>query len=159
MAGLLWEAVIDTQVRVDQLPLMRIYPTLAILLFAGIFTVGCSQSPQTYAANCATPLKHWRTEKDGIGHQRFVQPVYLASDGSIMWNEGIISDAVLTRYMAKMSAMNPEPQVILEVAPAAQCNRVEAVRNIMNAAPICKGLHSLCSEGWNWQRWPEMTYP
>ena len=76
-----------------------------------------------------------------------------------MWNEGIISDAVLTRYMAKMSAMNPEPQVILEVAPAAQCNRVEAVRNIMNAAPICKGLHSLCSEGWNWQRWPEMTYP
>jgi hypothetical protein len=76
-----------------------------------------------------------------------------------IWNRVVISDATLRRYVAQMSSMNPEPQAVLDVAPAAACDRVEVVRTIMDAAPLCKGPHSLCSEGWNWKQWPELGGP
>ena len=105
------------------------------------------------------PRKDWGREKDGVGHLRVVQPIYVGSDGSTIWNNMIISDATLKRYMAKMGSLNPEPQAVLEIAPTAPCSRVEAIRAIMDAAPLCKGPHSLCSEGWNWQQWPEVGGP
>lgn len=115
---------------------------------------GCSRAPETYAANCSTPLPHWGREQDGIGDLRFVQPVYVGSDGSILWNKALITDATLRDYVAKMSVMDPYPQVVLEVAPAAACQRVVAVRKIIDAAPFCHGPRSLCSEGSNWKQWP-----
>ncbi len=105
------------------------------------------------------PLAHWGREKDGIGHLRVVQPVYIASDGSILWNQRVISDATLRHYMSQMSGMNPEPQAVLDASPSAACDRVAAIRTIMDAAPMCKGPHSLCSEGWNWRQWPEVGGP
>ena len=120
---------------------------------------GCDQAPMTYAATCAIPLAHWGREKDGIDHLRVVQPIYIGSDGSILWSRVVISDATLRRYMSELSVMSPEPQAVLDVAPAAACTRVKAVRAIMDAAPMCKGPHSLCSEGWNWRQWPELGGP
>lgn len=137
---------------------MKSYRAAPVLLLAAL-AAGCSQQPRTYAANCSTPLAHWGREKNGIGHLRTVQPIYIASDGSILWNQEAISDATLRRYMAQMSVMNPEPQAILDVAPAAACDRVEMVRTIMDAAPLCRGPHGLCSEGWNWKQWPELGGP
>lgn len=133
---------------------MRFYAAILIAALAGLSAIGCSQPPETYAANCSTPLKNWGREKDGIAHLRPVQPIYLASDGSLLWHEVAISDATLQRYMAQVSVLNPEPHVILEVAPAAACPRVKAIRAIMAEAPLCKGQKPLCSEGWNWRRWP-----
>lgn len=138
---------------------MRFTPVLLLVALAGLSTSGCNPPPETYAANCSTPLKNWGREKDGIGHLRMVQPIYLATDGSILWNSEVISDAMLKRYMAKVSVLNPEPQIVLDVAPAATCNRVEAVRAILDAAPLCKGQYPLCSEGWNWRQWPEVGGP
>ena len=120
---------------------------------------GCSQTPITYAADCSTPLAHWGREKDGVGHLRVVQPVYIASDGSILWNQRVTTDATLRRYMSQMSGMSPEPQAVLDASPSAACSRVTAIRSIMDAAPMCKGPHSLCSEGWNWRQWPELGGP
>jgi len=88
-----------------------------------------------------------------------VQPVYIGSDGSIIWNKTIISDAMLRRYMLEMSTENPTPQAVLEVSPAADCKRVRAVRAVMDASPMCKGQQSLCSEGWGWRQWPELGGP
>lgn len=137
---------------------MKRHPlTLAFLL--GLLVGACDRTHPTYAAACSIPPTHWGREKDGIGHLRAVQPVYLGSDGSILWNKAIISDDTLRRYMSQVSDMNPEPQPILDVSPAAPCDRVIAVRTIMDAAPICKGPHSLCSEGWNWRQWPEAGGP
>lgn len=136
---------------------MVIRPTRLIALALFLATLGCEKAPGTYAANCATPPENWGREKDGIGHLRTVQPIDVASDGSVIWNANLISDATLRRYMLRMSAMNPEPQVVLNVSPAAACDRVRAIRAIMDAAPICKEPHSLCSEGWNWKRWPESS--
>lgn len=138
---------------------MRFTPVLLLVALAGLSVSGCNPKPETYAANCSIPLKHWGREKDGIGHLRTVQPVYLATDGSILWNSEVVSDATLKRYMAKVSVLNPEPQMVLEVAPAATCHRVEAVRAILDAAPLCKGPYPLCSEGWNWRQWPEVGGP
>lgn len=115
---------------------------------------GCKQREATYAAECATPLANWGREKDGVGHLRVPQPIYLMTDGSVIWNKAPISDAVLSRYMRQMSSMNPDPHAVLVVSPAARCDRVAKVRAIMAVAELCKGPHPLCSEGWNWQQWP-----
>ena len=128
-----------------------------IVLIAALGVAGCNRPPKTYASNCSPPLENWGRENDGIGHLRTVQPIYVASDGSILWNKTAISDATLALYMARMSVMNPEPQAVLDIAPAAACERVEVVRKIMDAAPLCKGPHSLCSEGSNWRQWPEQA--
>lgn len=138
---------------------MRFHPAFAFASLASLVTTGCDRGSENYASSCSTPRKHWGREKDGIGHLRTVQPIYIASDGSTLWNKAVISDATLLRYMALMGNMNPEPQAVLEVAPAAACGRVEAVRAIMDTAPLCKGPHSLCSEGWNWRQWPELGGP
>ncbi len=88
-----------------------------------------------------------------------VQPVLIGSDGSILWNAVAISDATFQNYMAKVSEMNPEPHIVLEVSPSAECGRVNKVRKIMDGAAICSGRYSLCSEGWNWKQWPEVGGP
>lgn len=137
---------------------MKLCQVMLVLLVA-MLAGGCNQAPQTYAANCSTPLGHWGREKDGVGHLRVVQPVYIGSDGSILWNRAIISEAALRGYMSEMSIMNPQPQAVLEVSPAAACKKVRSVRAVMDAAPLCKGPYSLCSEGWNWRQWPELGGP
>jgi hypothetical protein len=138
---------------------MRTYLAVVSAALASLLTIGCSRAPDNYASSCSAPREHWGREKDGIGHLRTVQPIYVASDGSTLWNKVVVSDATLRHYMSVMSAMNPEPQAVLDIAPTAACNRVEAVRTIMDAAPMCKGPQSLCSEGWNWRQWPELGGP
>jgi hypothetical protein len=130
---------------------------IALSLTPGL--VGCNKAPQTYSASCSTPLRNWGTEKDGIGHLRLVMPVFVGSDGSVLWNKVAISDAVLRTYMDQASSLNPLPQIVLEVSPSASCSRVTTIRAIMDAAPICRRSHSLCSEGWNWKEWPMVGGP
>lgn len=114
--------------------------------------MGNSKEPPNYAAACSTPLKDWGTEKDGIRHLLVPLPVYVRSDGSVLWNKVAISDAQLRQYMDEVSGMNPVPQIILEFSPSVPCRRVAAIRAIMDAAPACKERY--CSEGRNWKRWP-----
>lgn len=61
--------------------------------------------------------------------------------------------------MIEASSLNPVPQVVLEVSPSALCERVREVRSIMDSAPMCKGPHSRCSEGWNPKEWPTVGGP
>jgi hypothetical protein len=135
--------------------------TTALSLTFALVTplVGCNKAPQTYSAACSTPLRNWTTERNGIGHLLPVMPVYVGSDGTVLWSKDAISDAQLRKYMVAASELNPVPQVVLEVSPSAQCDRVKAIRAIMDAAPMCKGPYSRCSEGWNWQEWPTTGGP
>jgi hypothetical protein len=132
-----------------------IMPILAL----GLTLSGCHRTPETYSAACATPLNHWSTEKDGIGHLLEIMPVFIVTDGTALWNKTAISNAQLRAYMNQASDLNPVPQVILEVSPSASCQRVREVRAIMDAAPMCKGPHSRCSEGWNPNQWPMVGGP
>ena len=120
---------------------------------------GCNQTPKTYSAACAVPLPGWGTEKNGIGHLLPVMSVFLASDGTVLWNKATTSNEKLRSYVNEASGLNPVPQIVLEVSPAASCDRVREVRLIMDSAPMCKGPHSRCSEGWNPKEWPMFGGP
>lgn len=120
---------------------------------------GCNQAPRTYSAACATPLPNWKTEKDGVGHLLVIMPVFLVTDGSVLWNKVAISDDKLRSYMSEASGLDPMPQIVLQVLPSASCRRVREVRSIMDAAPMCKGLYSHCSEGWKPEEWPMLGGP
>ena len=137
---------------------MRIVPYLLSSALA-LAVAGCNKPPHTYSAACSTPLDNWTTEKDGIGHLLPVMPVYVGSDGTVLWGKTAISDVQLHTYMLETSQLNPAPQVVLEVSPSAHCDRVASVRRIMDAAPMCTGPYSRCSEGWNWKQWPETGGP
>jgi hypothetical protein len=128
------------------------------LALAAILT-GCNQSPATYSAACATPLPNWKTEKDGVGHLRPSVNVFLVTDGSLLWNKLALSNDKLRTYMNEASALNPASQVILQVSPSASCRRVREIRSIMDAAPMCKGSQSRCSEGWKPEEWPMLGGP
>jgi hypothetical protein len=131
---------------------MKIARLTAVLLIAGLSA--CKETPQTYASSCSIPLSKWRTEKDGIRHLAVVMPVYVGSDGSVLWSKAAISDAQLRKYMLELGGLNPVPQVVLEVSPSASCERVRAIRAIMDATPVCQNQYTRCSEGWNWKQWP-----
>lgn len=133
--------------------------SLMILFTMGMTLSGCERTPRTYAAACAVPLSNWKTEKDGVGHLMQLMPVFLASDGTVIWDKVAISNEKLHSYMIEVSALNPVPQIVLEVSPAASCERVGEVRSIMNSAPMCKGQYSHCSEGWNPKEWPMFGGP
>jgi len=113
----------------------------------------CHQSEETYAANCATPPAGWGREADGIGHLRVVQPIFLGNDGSVNWNGSIISDELLKSYVGEAGKLHPQPQLVLEVGPAAKCDRVRAVRSILTSAAICRAPYPSCSEGWSPKNW------
>ena len=133
----------------------RMMRWLTLLIFAvPLALLGCSRSPETYSAACATPPPNWGTEKNGIGHLLPVMSVLLATDGTVLWNRIAISEKKLQSYMNEASNLNPVPQIVLEVSPAAQCQKVHEVRSIMDQAPMCKEPHSRCSEGWRPKEWP-----
>lgn len=132
---------------------------LTISLIVGATLSGCHTSQKTYAAACAVPLSNWGTEKDGVGHLLPLAPFFLGSDGTVIYDKMPTSNNKLRSYMIELSGTNPVPQVVLEVSPAALCERVKEVRSIMNTAPMCKGPHSRCSEGWNAKEWPTSGGP
>jgi hypothetical protein len=125
-----------------------------VTLAAGIALAGCSREGKTYSADCATPLSHWGTEKDGVGHLVTVMSVFLMSDGTTLWNSDAVSDTKLRHLMKEASTLKPIPQIVLQVSPAAACRRVDEVRAIMNSASMCRGEYSRCSEGWKPEEWP-----
>ncbi|WP_207148983.1 hypothetical protein, partial [Listeria monocytogenes] len=83
-------------------------------------------------------MSNWKTEKDGVGHLVPLMSVFLTSDGTVIWNKTAISNKKLHSYMVEASGLNPVPQIVLEVSPAASCQRVSEVRSIMDSAPMCK---------------------
>ena len=131
---------------------------LAIGLSCFAIIGACEQAPSTYSTNCPVPSTGWGGPKDGIGHLRAVLPVLIDASGSTRWAGKVITDDTLRYFMTEVSKLNPEPQVVLEVASATPCGRVQAVREIMKRAPLCKKAR-LCSEGANWKEWPIVGGP
>lgn len=136
---------------------MLLRPVLTALSLV-IVSSGCTPSSDTYAQNCATPLPHWKTKKDGIGHMQPVIPVMIAADGSITWFEERISSNQLNKYMHMTTGLEPPPRIILDVADDAPCLTVQRVRGIMDRAPICRGEWPECSEGQGWESFDERSF-
>jgi hypothetical protein len=133
-----------------------------------IISLGCSVSalilganhhPQTYGAACPAPNRGWGTEKDGIGHLMGVIDVSMNADGLVFWNRAKVSDQELNDLMHRAGQLDPTPMVVLDVSPAAPCRRVERVRAIMGAAPICSSNGARCSEGRNVRHWRRVGGP
>jgi hypothetical protein len=117
-----------------------------------LVTTGCQGEGGTYAAACSTPLEGWGTEADGLYELRPTRQVQLASDGSLLWDRQVLSDDTLRQRMLEAYRFNPSPQVVLEIAPSADCGRVRAVRAVMDSTLLCE--EGLCSEGQHPETWP-----
>lgn len=122
-------------------------------MIASLACAGCDRIPETYEAACHTPSPGWGTEADGIGHLLPFLSIVLAADGTLRWGRASLSNDALRTYLDRAGHLSPAPQIVLEVSPAARCDRVREVRAIMDRAPICRGPHSRCSEGRDPARW------
>ena len=126
---------------------MRLAAFVAVLLLPG-----CTPAPQLYAAACATPLPHWRTP-EGTGHLRPFNLVGMDKVGTIRWNRVVVSAVTLERYLRLSAELEPQPQILLTIDPAADCGSVKTLRNRMDRFKICS-VDRLCGEGSGWSRWP-----
>lgn len=86
-----------------------------------------------------------------------VIPVIIAADGSTTWGEERISINQLNKYMHMTTGWEPPPLIILDVADDAPCLAVQRVRGIMDTAPICRGKWPNCSEGQDWESYPDTS--
>ena len=114
--------------------------------------IGCGQSDKTYDAFCAASPPGFRTPSEGLDHLRPYLSIQVNSGGLLTWAGTPITDDQLASYVHQAGNLNPQPQLVLEVASKAPCVRVERVREILLSSSICKGVR-LCSEGRNPKNW------
>ena len=131
--------------------LMQVFPLLLLL-------GGCGQQNRTYDADCSTPAAGFGTPNEGIGHLRPYVSIQVSRHGALTWAGQPVTDTQLVSYARQAGELNPQPQLVLEVSFVAACHRVEQVRTIMLATPIC-GKFRLCSEGRNPKDWPIVGGP
>jgi hypothetical protein len=90
--------------------------------------------------------------RDGIPAETFViDRVHVNSSGALQWNGVPIDPATLRKYMTAIAMSRPQPFVILDPDPGADCAAVEAAREAMARSGTCSP--GGCGEGhgdWNY---------
>jgi biopolymer transport protein ExbD len=80
-------------------------------------------------------------------HNPTIFTVAIRADGMILFNGRRISDNLFRKNMSLANSLTPEPMVILETPSPAPCDRVEAVRAMIDTGPLCHGSTAQCAEG------------
>jgi hypothetical protein len=77
------------------------------------------------------------------------------SGGVLRWNDRPASIRQIDHYMALVARMGEEigiePHIILRSGPISDCNVLEAVRDLLDKATVCR--EGRCAEGRSWDRW------
>lgn len=122
---------------------------LTALLACALALSQSACSPPTYARACHTPLPHWRTESDRLDHEGWFHELRIDAQGRLLEDgETHISDAHLADRIRQWESLQPIPQVIVNPDPAAPCDRVQAVRAMLDASRLCRAMQHLnCFEG------------
>jgi hypothetical protein len=129
------------------------------LLTMLIIQAGCRENKQTYDAGCSNHPTHFGTAKDGIGHLLPYVRVEVDASGGIKWAGTAISEDQLQSFARAANSLDTVPQLIVDPAPLAPCERVKRVRAILLASPICQRGHFACSEGRDPKNWPVVGGP
>jgi biopolymer transport protein ExbD len=66
--------------------------------------------------------------------------------GKLYWNGSEVTPQTLDKYLAVMSAMNPEPWVFLETEMGAPCASLDAIRDQVEKHMHCE-QGGRCNEG------------
>jgi biopolymer transport protein ExbD len=109
------------------------------------FCLASYQNAGADAEQCSAPPAHWRKQSEGMGHHAIPIHVRLDAEGQAGWNGKTVMDSELAAYLDKARPMEPSPFVILSAQPETSCNRVEAMRRVLEQH-YCQ-LRSVCGEG------------
>lgn len=115
---------------------MPIKPQLILPLFC----LASCQDAGAYAEQCHAPLGHWRRQSEGMNHHAIPVHVRLDASGAVKWNGENVTDSKLAAYLETSRQMDPLPFVILTAQAETPCNRVQAVRQLMD--------RRYCHVGW-----------
>ncbi|WP_292963712.1 hypothetical protein [Novosphingobium sp. UBA1939] len=137
---------------------MKYSEMLALFLLAPGLS-GCDHKQRTYDADCSKPPLAWGTAKVGIGELVPIVAVSIDANGFVKWAGSAVSNDQLQACLVEAGKLNSIPKPILEVSPTAPCQRVEEVRAMMMASPICNSSHQACSEGRNPKQWDVVGDP
>ena len=120
--------------------------------------VPISSNSAKYATGCSTPLKNWMTDQNGVKyHLRGAVVFEMRGDGSLKYDGRSLSDKQLRGFMDATTGSD-QPQIVLEVAPSADCSRVEEIRSLIDSYPTCHLEWPLCGEG-HWMKWKHVGGP
>jgi len=129
-----------------------------MLLLASLMLTACGEASRTYDADCSTPPAIFGLPKDGVGHELRTLSIQVHRAGALTWGGRAVTDEQMSNFAHEVGEFVVPPLLVLEVDPLASCARVEEVRAILMAAPICKTYH-WCSEGRDPKSWPHWPNP
>ena len=116
------------------------------IILIAVFTVACQ--PKTYEKACHSPLPSWRGESDPRDPHGVMLELIIEADGNLRQGQRKLTDAELSNELQAWSTLNPAPQVALNPALTAPCDRVRRVRSIMETSKLCQNENHLkCFEG------------
>jgi hypothetical protein len=126
---------------------MRLW-MLSILI--GITTFNVSACTE---ASCMSNARDWPFNPPLVGAERSRwMEVTVRPDGAILWNGSGVDASTLRQYLRMMHDGVPPPaHVVLRPTPESDCAALEAVREIMERAQMCRGGY--CVEGSVWDKW------
>jgi len=101
------------------------------LILAALLLAGC-QDAGTYGERCSVPLAHWRKQSEGMNHHAIPVHLRLDSLGAAEWNGVVVTDSELSAYLDQSRAITPLPFIILSAQPDTSCDRVRAMRQLMD---------------------------
>lgn len=114
------------------------------LVLPALLLAAC-QDTGSNGERCSVPLAHWRKQSEGMNHHAIPVHVRLDSLGAATWNGVGVTDSELSTYLDQSRPMDPLPFIILSVQTDTPCDRVLAVRQLMDQR-YCH-LRWVCGEG------------
>jgi len=107
---------------------------------------------------CTPPRSYWlRQFPLDAGLAPPINHLSLDRNGAIYWNGQPSSLSAVSRNLAIVATLNPEPTTFLETEMGTPCALVERVRDEMDRRLECRN-HGPCAEG-IWKVWQETPIP
>jgi hypothetical protein len=122
---------------------MRESSLVAVILLLA----GCGDSG-TYPKQCGQLLPGWVTNERGFGTLGIASDVRLHKDGRVSFNRKPVTDQQLVEFSRITGEMDPWVFVTVAIDDGASCERVRAVRAIIDKGIGCNGeRRGTCGEG------------
>jgi hypothetical protein len=114
-----------------------------LLLGSALAVSGCAPKPPQA---CTPPRSYWHRPPGFDGLHPPIQLVGIDRNGAVYWDGKLTSQPRFTTSLKAVHAMNPAPEVFLEVEAGVPCAALEAVRDEMDRQMDCRG-GGACAEG------------
>lgn len=113
-------------------------------MVGALLLAGCDNQA-TYAEGCGSSPNEWITPRQGQGVLSALSVISVEGEKAIDWNGKAVSEAMLERYLAETSQMNPVSVTQIKFSSTVDCATVRRLRALIARNLDCS--YGKCAEG------------